>query len=190
MEDTWPLSPSRPLGRTGRSSVSHNACSDKSRHADWPHKEVPSIRSDAIPVPRHTDETTPHNGGNGYKTHRPNTEQQDTRTIPPTIGWDPWRGSRWRDLPGWWSTTTPMIGVVALSSMKWPDEQRPGAATYYRYDTPRNLETMTKTMTDAVLHMTADELSPWLQCHHGHHSSTTSEPAATWPHPDEHQKTA
>jgi hypothetical protein len=57
---------------------------------------------------------------------------------------------------------TPMIGDVALSSMKRPNEQQLGAATYYGYDTRRNLETMTKAMMDAVLHRTANELSQWL----------------------------
>ena len=50
-----------------------------------------------------------------------------------------------------------MIGVVALSLTKRPSEQRPGAATYYVYDVPGNLEMTTKTMTDVVLHKMADE---------------------------------
>jgi hypothetical protein len=60
-----------------------------------------------------------------------------------------------------------MIGVVALSSMKRPDERRPGAATYYSYDAPGNLETTTKATTDTMLHRIADKLPPWLQCCHG-----------------------
>jgi len=83
-----------------------------------------------------------------------------------------------------------MIKVVALNSTKRPGEQRPKAVTNYGYDAPRNLETTTKTMTDATLHRTADELSPWLQCCHDQHSSTTSDPAATWPqdHDDGHAR--
>ena len=61
----------------------------------------------------------------------------------------------------------PTIGVVVLSLMKRLGEQRPWAATYYGYDALGNLETTTKTMTDATLHRTADELSPSLQCCHG-----------------------
>ena len=58
------------------------------------------------------------------------------------------------------------------------------------YDAPGNLETMTKTMTDATLHRTADELSPWLQCCHSQHSSTMSDPAMMWPqeHKDSHAR--
>jgi hypothetical protein len=55
-----------------------------------------------------------------------------------------------------------MIGVVALSPMKRSDERRPKATTYYKYDASGNLETMAKTMTDATLHKTTDEPSPWL----------------------------
>jgi hypothetical protein len=72
--------------------------------------------------------------------------------------------------------------------MKPPGEQWPRAATYYGYNALGNLETTTKTMWDAVLHMIADELSPWLQCYHDQHSSTTANPAMTWPqdHDDSH----
>jgi hypothetical protein len=38
-----------------------------------------------------------------------------------------------------------------------------------------------KTMADAALHRTVDKLSPWLQCYHDQHSSTTSDPTAMWP---------
>ena len=54
------------------------------------------------------------------------------------------------------------MGVVALSLMKRPGEQQPKAATYYGYDAPGNLETTAKTMTNTLLHRTADEPSPWL----------------------------
>jgi len=53
---------------------------------------------DTIPVPRRTDETTPHHGGNVYDTHHPNTDRLDACMIPPTTGW----GSMTRD-----STKTP-----------------------------------------------------------------------------------
>ena len=62
-----------------------------------------------------------------------------------------------------------MIGVVALSLMKRPDEQGPREATYYGYNALGNLETTAKTMKDAALHRTADELSPWQQCYHDQH---------------------
>ena len=55
-----------------------------------------------------------------------------------------------------------MIGVVALSLMKQLGEQWPRAPTYYGYDALENPETTTKIMKDAVLHRTANELSPWL----------------------------
>jgi hypothetical protein len=162
----------------------------------WPHKErgaaITLVRSDTIPVPRRTNETTPHSGGNGYEAHRPNTDPQDARTIPATTGWDPWQGSRPRDLPSWRSTPTPMIGVVALSPMKRPGEWRPRAATYHGYSASGNLETTVKTMTDTALHRIAEELSPWLQCCHDQHNSSTSDPAVTWPpnHDDSHAQTS
>jgi hypothetical protein len=60
------------------------------------------------------------------------------------------------------SALTPTIGVEALSPPKRPDKRQPGAATYYGYDAPGNLEMTMKTMTDTALHWTIDELSPWL----------------------------
>jgi hypothetical protein len=44
---------------------------------------------------------------------------------------------------------------------------------------PENLEMTAKTMTDAALDKTADELLSWLQCCHDQHSGTTSDPATT-----------
>jgi hypothetical protein len=80
---------------------------------------------------------------------------------------------------------------VALSHTRRQGEQRPRAATHYEYDALGNLETTAKTTTDAVLHMTADEPSPWLQCCHDQHSNTTSALAATWPqdHDESHAPT-
>ena len=119
-----------------------------------------SVRIDTIPVPCRTNKTTPHSRGHGYDAHYLNMDQQDARMIPSTVGWDPWQGSRPRDLPGWRRAPTPMIGVEALSPTKRPGEQRPRTATYYMYDALGNLEMMAKTMTDAALHRTADEQSP------------------------------
>jgi len=71
----------------------------------WPHKDRGGDNHHGI-VRRHPC-ATPHQQDstvqqcNKYETHRPNTNRQDARTIPPTTGWDPWQGSRLRDLPGW-----------------------------------------------------------------------------------------
>jgi hypothetical protein len=97
------------------------------------------------------------------------------------MGWEPRQGSQHGGRPDRLKALTPTIGVVALSPMKRPNERRPGVTTYYRYDTSGNLETTTKTMIDTALHGTANELSLWLQCCHGQHSSTTSALAITWP---------
>ena len=57
--------------------------------------------------------------------------------------------------------------------------------TYFRYDTPENQETMTKTTTDTTMHRTADKPPSRLQCRHGRHNSTTSHPVATRPEDDD-----
>ena len=85
-----------------------------------------------------------------------------------------------------------MTEVMALSPTKEPGEQLPEATTYYGYNVSRNLEATAKTMTDVALHRTADEPSPWLQCFHGRHSNTTSDPVVTWPqdHDNSHAQTS
>jgi hypothetical protein len=50
---------------------------------------VTSIWLDANPAPYHMNKMIPHDGGNGYNTHHLDMDRQDTRTIPPTMGWDP-----------------------------------------------------------------------------------------------------
>jgi hypothetical protein len=50
-----------------------------------------------------------------------------------------------------------MIGVMAVSPEKRPDERWLGVATYYGYDTSGNLEVTTKTMMNVALHRMANE---------------------------------
>jgi hypothetical protein len=99
---------------------------------------ITSAWSDAIPVPRRTDEPTLHGSNNGYDTHHPNTDRQDACMIPPTTGWDPWQAYQHIGHPDWWSAPTPTIGVVALSPAKPPSERRHRAVTYFGYDAPGN----------------------------------------------------
>ena len=105
---------------------------------------VTLAQSDAILVPCHTDETTPHHSGNGYDTHHPNTDRVDACTIPPTMGWDPRQGTQRKGHPDLQNAPTLMIGVVVLGPAKQPSDRRPRAATHFGYDDPRNQETMTK----------------------------------------------
>jgi hypothetical protein len=150
MHDLSPVTtPGRDRGRS--SPTSWRAYSDEGKHTTTDplrtdETTVTSIRSGTIPMPRCTNKTTPHSGDHRYDAHHPNTDRQDKRTIPPTMGWDPWQGPRPRDLSGWRSALTPTLGVVALSSVERPDERRSGVATYYGYDAPGNLEMTTKTL--------------------------------------------
>ena len=83
---------------------------------------------------------------------------------------------------------TPTIGIVALCSSNQRGNRRPRGSYQLLYDTPRNQEAMTKTMTETTSHRVASEPPPCLQCHNGQHSSTMPHHAVMWPqdHDDNH----
>jgi hypothetical protein len=87
--------PSRPLkGMEGGRALPSKPALTGANTPHWPHKDqgdnsqTPSL-SHAAPTRQHRI-----SGVNGYETHHPNTDRQDTRMTPPTTGWDPCQGSR------------------------------------------------------------------------------------------------